>query len=394
MRLKDQFNFWKALLLICLFCASCNRNAKTDLYRKKNPELEIIKVPEYYDNVFPNDTLIDKYYFIPLETRDECLIGSISGLQYFDDKFYILDRNAGQILVFDTGGKFLAKISPKGRGPGEYSLLRDYKIDNEGNIYVLSFNRILKYSNTGGFVEQYEFDFNNYDNTGFNPVQFCLDGNEGFYLWRGSLGFDKDYNGKFFALYHLDKKKKVKGKYFSLTAKLFGGLNIFYGTEGDYYMQSFAGNDTIYHIGRNGLSARYYVDFGKRKLNRGIISGEEQGSSLYSKILTQTGYSLNIDNIFETERYLYFIFANGKEYWRNTYYSRYSKRTLTGTIKTLIASPVLCTFGNSFVTVINKRYLVSNSLKSGRIEEEIKKSLKYLNDLDNPVLLVYSLKDF
>ncbi|WP_214072796.1 6-bladed beta-propeller [Mucilaginibacter sp. dw_454] len=48
--------------------------------------------------------------YIPLETTDECIFGSISKLEITDDYFIIFDYNTHAILIFNKNGKFHAKI--------------------------------------------------------------------------------------------------------------------------------------------------------------------------------------------------------------------------------------------------------------------------------------------
>lgn len=55
--------------------------------------------------------------YIPLETTDESLFGSISKLEITDDYFFIFDYNTHAILIFNKDGKFHAKIKSNGTTP-------------------------------------------------------------------------------------------------------------------------------------------------------------------------------------------------------------------------------------------------------------------------------------
>jgi len=377
----------------CLLLSQCHRTNRPGISRRN--QVEIIKVPEDYNNVLPSDSLISNIRFITLETDKNCLISNISGLSFFKDRFYILDRNVQQILIFDATGHFINKIYSIGRGPGEYSQIRDYKIDHSGNIYILSFNKILKYSDSGIFLKQTDFNFLADDATAFNPVQFALAGDGGFYLWKGSFGFKENSNQEFYALYRTNKKMKIINKYFRLERSTFEGLNMFYGVEGNYYLQTLMGNDTLYNINEGGVSEKYIIDFGRKKLPYTILKSEGNISRLYSEILTSSKYSMNADNIFETNRYLYFLFANGTR-WRNVFFSKYSKRTLVGTVDLLVSSPVQCTFNDAFVSVLYKGKS-SGVLFTGKETETERKIEEFMNsvkELNNPVLFVYNLIDF
>ena len=102
--------------------------------------------------------VIGDYELIPLETTDESLIGFIDKIEFYDDKIYILDRFFGSsVFVFSKEGKFLSKLSRKGRGPGEYIFPMYSAIDQRGAILVLDINlgRLLKYNITDlSFMEE------------------------------------------------------------------------------------------------------------------------------------------------------------------------------------------------------------------------------------------------
>jgi hypothetical protein len=95
--------------------------------------------------------MIDSVRFIRLETNDECLIGHIQKVIYYNGIYYIQDNFASSVFAFDETGKFMFKICKKGQGPGEYvsisRLLIDYGknqlliYDNE-TYYTLDGNHI------------------------------------------------------------------------------------------------------------------------------------------------------------------------------------------------------------------------------------------------------------
>jgi hypothetical protein len=89
--------------------------------KRENVELPIIDIVEGIESDITKMLLTEVFEditFIPLETTDECLIGSIGGLRFFKD--YILTLDSEQILLFDRAGKFIRKIGSRGQGPCEY----------------------------------------------------------------------------------------------------------------------------------------------------------------------------------------------------------------------------------------------------------------------------------
>lgn len=93
--------------------------------------------------------------YIPLETRDDILIGFIKKIEYHDGMFYVLDYDSNKIYIFDNEGKHYFTLSRQGRGPGEYVGVDDFALDEEKNLYVLCINtaKIIKYA-----YPDYSFD--------------------------------------------------------------------------------------------------------------------------------------------------------------------------------------------------------------------------------------------
>ncbi|MFV0418724.1 MAG: 6-bladed beta-propeller [Dysgonomonas sp.] len=93
---------------------------------------------------------------IILETKDNCLIGNIDGMQVFNDLIYILDIRIGRgVFVFDMEGNFVRRIGRIGGGPGEYSSVSDFTFDREnGMIFLIDDEslKINKYKLNGEYV--------------------------------------------------------------------------------------------------------------------------------------------------------------------------------------------------------------------------------------------------
>jgi len=95
-----------------------------------------------FQNTIPSlntSQIIDNIKFIPLETNDYSMIGSVAKIIKYDDKYIIMDKKmAKKLFVFDKEGKFLYNIGSIGKGPGEYSRLMDFTVDEkEGCLYLI-----------------------------------------------------------------------------------------------------------------------------------------------------------------------------------------------------------------------------------------------------------------
>jgi len=151
-------------IIVCLFagCAlmlfgACSSDSgQTDAEFRQiviNPERS--DSPEY-------ENWVKGIEYIPLETRQECLVGGdIQDVVFHDDKFYILsDRK--RVQCFDRDGKFLFNVGYEGRGPGEYSLLSNISID-DGVVYAFCMNERQLHSydaSTGKFIKSYKLSKN------------------------------------------------------------------------------------------------------------------------------------------------------------------------------------------------------------------------------------------
>jgi hypothetical protein len=87
---------------------------------------------------------------IPLDNREEAIIGKLRKLIHYKDKYYALDMQQHIVHVFDKNGKFIFKIDRRGQGPGEYPFLDD--------IYINPYTGFLELLCAVGFI--YDCDLN------------------------------------------------------------------------------------------------------------------------------------------------------------------------------------------------------------------------------------------
>lgn len=86
--------------------------------------------------------------FIPLETNQESLFGDIYKLQVTDDYLIIKDNETGSILIFNSTGKFQARIKQRHR---------DFTLDREREeILVLDSNSVSYYDFNGKLLRKVE----------------------------------------------------------------------------------------------------------------------------------------------------------------------------------------------------------------------------------------------
>ena len=115
------------LIFIILTCTllACKANLKKDQENILVPT--ILKQEEPNSKIKLSEIITDHYRIIPLETKKECLIGSINKIVKSDSIFYVLS-NESKIQTFSYEGKYLSTLEKIGRGPEEYTYIGDFDV--------------------------------------------------------------------------------------------------------------------------------------------------------------------------------------------------------------------------------------------------------------------------
>ena len=142
----------KILFLALLIFQGCKNNENRAGYPTTHLPLKNPKI-------FKHGDFVDSVSFVNLELNENSLFASLDKMLFKNGNYYIFDR-MGQphVYVFSGSGKFISKIGSIGRGPQEYMRLRDFDVDNSGNVLLSDTQgkRILKYNRYGKFLEEYK----------------------------------------------------------------------------------------------------------------------------------------------------------------------------------------------------------------------------------------------
>ena len=89
------------------------------------------------------------------------MFGSVRGVAFGDDgSLFILDNDAGHVVVVDRAGQFVRTISNKGEGPGELNQAVGLAVLGDGRIAVNDMNRGIKvFSREGESLQEASFTF-------------------------------------------------------------------------------------------------------------------------------------------------------------------------------------------------------------------------------------------
>ena len=387
------------LFLITQIFFSCSSNQKSIQPINVNPGQVVnsdsvitisVDVPKI--KPFKIDDMLFNVKYIPLETNRQSIIGEISKVVCFNDRFYILDSAiTGSVYIFDKDGKYISKISRKGEGPGEYTRIYDFDIDrfaNEIVIFTGSPLKIIRNTMEGKFISEIHPPC--YADK-FIPLQNKI---SAIYLEYGDNTpfLKEEYN-----LIFVDSTSTLKGgvlKYdHSRISNHFSkGLSIFYHYDSNSYFYP-ALKDTIYRVGLNQITPVYAFNFGKDSFAKRILQKDVNEQDKYFEEQSPPSFFY----IFETNHVLCYFFSCNKGLYRG-YYSKSTGKTFVGAIcannRYFLGSPI----GNTDEVLIDQLVtlvLVGYKNNLGRLSQEIDPGLYEIinayKETDNPVLVTYQI---
>ena len=407
--MKTRMDFFLILCILTVIC--CKPKTDVNLIKGSTSKSELVQIniPEKIDDFLQWDSLFERVSMIQLETKDECLLNKPSKISINNDKIFLQDYFEN-LYVFDLNGKFLNKIGSKGKGPGEFIQLVGYDFDNKGNVFITDYHKQLKYTSAGTFLSSIPLNINKangYDEQEFfcYPEQVFEVKNGSFYVWSGSIGMHSGTSGKTFALHKIDDKLNIQASYFPIHHSVITSFNRF-SKFGNYInVEPYFGNDTIFGFIEGELAARYYIDFGQRKL--GPVPSDIKQFGEY-KYKVDEKYATNIRKISETKNWLYFRFS----YNKNSYIAFYSKDlkkvfVSKSSRKALPHKSLIWQIDNSwdekFIALVEPMYLIEKVESIPEFNERINLTsedvklidqLEGLNDLDNPILFILEMKQY
>ncbi len=143
-------------LILSVYFTGCNGDANRESVDSLALKINIDTIQVDWGNVSLNTI-----QYIPLETSDSCLIGSIDKMLFFNNLIYVSDfLDNKTLLIYTREGKFVKRINIPGRGPGEYLQPIDFDIDPMGNIRILDngLKKILTFSSMGEYIKEEKTD--------------------------------------------------------------------------------------------------------------------------------------------------------------------------------------------------------------------------------------------
>lgn len=377
-------------LILILILASCKQG--------KNKALETIDlISQNTTELSDLSDIASNIDYVPLQTKDSCLIGRMTTMKAIGDNFYIPDFS--KILCFDKTGKYLYQLSKNGRGPGEYEFLMDFDVNQQNSLLaVKSYKSILLYKQTfKGFV------FLNKVSLQVTPRKIKFLGNQGHLILQYSNAEGKeDYsleiinlNGETLFTRSNNLRFQLKG-----TVSTSLGDNINYYLNDCVYLKELM-SDTMFRI-CDELKLEPFLIF---ETGQKRVTPEVRSDGKY--YVSHKSEYFHVEEILGSERYIYYTYSF--KGYGHIIYDKFSRHKYLVKDKIFLRDdlggglnfePKYCNNGifYSWVEPISlKKFLAGDIFKNAIVinpekKKELEKLSENLKDTDNPVLIRVELK--
>ena len=211
--------------------------------------------------------LVEHIEYIPLETNDHCIVGTISSFDISDNFIVVYVVQTDEIFLLTRTGRFITLIGRRGQGPGEYISPGSVYIDEiKKCVYVKDGRRLLVYDFSGKHITTVSNDIS-------NNSSICAYLNNQFILGTVSTRPKEDYY--VYGIWDTAMKLVKQGvKGVPIDLKLPAGSSIgvivvspaisCYIYQGLAHLRESVLNDTIYQLNRsNEFIPKYIIHCGR-----------------------------------------------------------------------------------------------------------------------------------
>lgn len=252
-------NIHLLLFILLLIMGACN---------SKETAHKIISVDDTNKKLSIND-ITDEIIEIPLEFSEQTMVGAIGRVEFTDDLIFIHDITNSRVLKFDLEGNFIQQIGVKGEGPGEYTYMKAFTIDESSEtVYIGAQGKIIKHNFDGEFIKE---------KPGFNMINYMAVINDELKIFTTQFGYQNENSDELFNLEILQSFDKELNKTDSVILKnipikksvgsTFPMAKYLSKSNGAYYIYipvlipENVIRDTIYNFSENGISFHSKIDF-------------------------------------------------------------------------------------------------------------------------------------
>ena len=345
--------------------------------------------------------IAEKVTFVPMETTDASLLNKVraNNIISVNGTIVIPCFNMGA-FAFDESGKFIAPISRKGQGPGEFTRFMCVAGNSEKDlIYLKSSKKMMAFRTDGTFVNEYKIPGlgNPWETSIVMQDSITLSAvinNTGKKLYRLILGNAQGDTLKAFPQY--DRFEIPRGMNYTYINNK---ENFLYQYKGesvyhDYYC------DTLYTVTRDSLLPRYLLDMGKYKLPKDL----RLEAAFYTDDAEQAKKkALNYYRpiFMENDRYIVMPYTTWNLFERDLpaelmYYDRQTKECIKvkdgAFVNDMVGNLPFCPDARIAENVLAEWWEASELMELAEEGVQLPENLKNLQEDDNGVLVMVHLK--
>lgn len=398
------FNVIILLTILLVLIESCRNNMRSS-ENDRNENVQKINI----DNVGIEEEISTSSIFrkvkktIILETRKDVILSSISTVQIYRGRFYVLDNSkANRLFMFDRDGRFVGQISSPGGAPNEYVEIGDFTIDHsQGELYLLDVSRqkILKFDAVSGdFINSIKLKSDNAHST-------CIQYANGR-IYANNVS--PNGSGDSYLVNAIDASTgNVVGRFLkaSIYNKGWNGIlnrenGFFFSRDGDAPKYTNFFTDSIMEFSKGRISPSFVFETNNRPNAKDIAGAMITPEITDFGDLDKSGKSYDIDNFVEFKNFVSFTYTKGgKRYY--VFFNKKTKKVRIGKdfIDNLVfaQNPNLCTLSCAgedgvygCVPFYRMQYLIE-AARTNLLSPDLDgiEKLKKLPEDSNPVIFLY-----
>lgn len=368
--------------------------------KKDSPKVDVVKIPKFSKLKELNfSSFIDSSFTVALETKKECIIGTIDKIIIHNNHIFILDqRRSKGVFEFTMKGKFIRQYGKLGKGPGEYTSIRTFAINKKRNelvIYNWVKRALLSYNLQGEYLNAKTINFR-FNNLAVYKGNYIMDLHN-----ISNKGLKKESENNDFSLIKMGIKGKIKSKFLKQAqtlSNLLSSGNISVNEKEVFYNKPYS--NIIYKLQDNNVTPYIKIDFEDKPIPEYMFENYTNLNSFKDELNKKDyAYMHNISNYYSIKGVLLFSACKSDEY-KDFLYSLKTK-TLYPIVKNIdyaserlsFSGRLLGSHDEFLISSIEPSFLCNENVSKNFNSENIKKFITTVSSNDNPILIFNKLKD-
>ncbi|MFO7827778.1 MAG: 6-bladed beta-propeller [Bacteroidales bacterium] len=331
---------------------------------------------------------------IPLETTDSSILGKITKIQKYEDKWYVFDfLHNRSIVCFNKDGEYRYHVS-RGKGPGEIITPSDFYVHKD-KLFIKDNNCMAIYEHKNGeFIDKIKTNnllFNKFiisqsDNIltfGYSPPKKIIEKDKiKPNVVKESINLYKLLNNNY-----EETKYFLKGNYEFKYFVPHKPISKF----GDHLLCLYPPSTEIYNYHKGDVKLAYKIDFGENSFRKHELNKDIDFYISRIKEKKRIGF---IDDINETSDFISFSFVKNIGEKSFALFSKKSHNTVK--FKLLLKNnklpdmSILSTFNDQFIGVFYPSKIEKKELKQLSKKWNLPDTL---TQFSNPVVVIFRLTE-